>query len=182
LLNFLLPEIFNDLDVFQSWFDAKRIQDENEKRKIFKQEEEKHILSTLREILQPFMLRRLKEDVCKDIPATKEIIIYTPLTELQYDLYSSVLNRHLNRDFSNQLDSVVIDVDGVRPKRKCTHKIDFKTGSYISPNTSLYETQTISNGDVNSREIAEWKKFTNVTEKNVKYLLKIKHVNYCTII
>ncbi|XP_011493855.1 PREDICTED: lymphoid-specific helicase-like [Ceratosolen solmsi marchali] len=180
LLNFLLPDIFNDLEVFQAWFDAKQLQDENEKKKLFKQEEEKHILSTLREILQPFMLRRLKEDVCKDIPINKEIIIYTPLTELQYDLYSSVLNRHFNKHYSEELESVIIDVDGVRPKRKCTNKIDFEKGCYKS-NIGTSETQRIGNADINSVDYKEWNKYTDVTEKNVNYLIKIKYMNYVSV-
>merc|ERR1719341_3040041 len=61
LLNFLLPEIFDDLRVFESWFNAKDLhEDKEEMVRIAAQEQQNSILSTLHAILTPFLLRRVK--------------------------------------------------------------------------------------------------------------------------
>ena len=74
LLNFLLPEIFDDLRVFESWFDAKEMdENEDEEKRIVAQEQQNSILSTLHQILTPFLLRRVKADVDLDIPPKKEV-------------------------------------------------------------------------------------------------------------
>ena len=62
LLNFLLPDIFDDLDMFQSWFDFSDIHQKSGQDRIMKEEEEDRIISSLHTILQPFLLRRLKTD------------------------------------------------------------------------------------------------------------------------
>lgn len=124
LLNFLLPEVFNDLAVFESWFDVKELQHEQGTMKFLQQEEEKKVVSSLREILKPFMLRRVKNEVCLDIPPKKEIIVYAPITELQRDLYKAVLNRDLQTLCKIENEPLIIDVNGKRPKRKCVLKKD----------------------------------------------------------
>jgi SWI/SNF-related matrix-associated actin-dependent regulator of chromatin subfamily A member 5 len=59
LLNFLLPEVFNDSEIFDSWFKLKEGEAETE------------VMNQLHKILKPFMLRRLKTDVEKEIPPKK---------------------------------------------------------------------------------------------------------------
>ncbi|RXG68798.1 Lymphoid-specific helicase [Armadillidium vulgare] len=83
LLNFLLPDIFDNLDVFESWFEINDMMEEGSEQKIVQQEKEKQILSTLHKILNPFLLRRVKTDVDLQIPLKKELIVYTPMTQLQ---------------------------------------------------------------------------------------------------
>ena len=74
LLNFLLPEIFDDLRVFESWFDAKDMHEDTEERKrVMAQEQQNSILTTLHQILTPFLLRRIKTDVDLEIPPKKEV-------------------------------------------------------------------------------------------------------------
>lgn len=48
------------------------------------------MLDRLREILRPFVLRRLKSDVEKTILPKKEIQIYVGLTELQKEWYGLI--------------------------------------------------------------------------------------------
>jgi len=66
LMNFLLPDVFTNSDVFDKWFD----QDFNEK--MTKKERDKHnleMVQKLHKILRPFMLRRTKNDVlCELLP------------------------------------------------------------------------------------------------------------------
>jgi ATP-dependent DNA helicase len=62
LLNFLLPDIFHDLELFQSWFDFSALQRENGPQEIIDEENRTNIVSNLHAILKPFLLRRLKSD------------------------------------------------------------------------------------------------------------------------
>ncbi|RUS14768.1 P-loop containing nucleoside triphosphate hydrolase protein [Endogone sp. FLAS-F59071] len=62
LLNFLLPDIFDDLDMFQSWFDFSDLHQKSGQERIMREEDENHIVSSLHMILKPFLLRRLKND------------------------------------------------------------------------------------------------------------------------
>ena len=96
LLNFLLPEIFDDLRVFESWFDAKDIHEKDEERtRITDQEQNESILSTLHQILTPFLLRRVKSDVDLEIPPKKEVLVYCPLTARQRELYRAIVEKTL---------------------------------------------------------------------------------------
>ena len=96
LLNFLLPEIFDDLRVFESWFDAKDIHEsKEEKERITNQEQNESILSTLHQILTPFLLRRVKSDVDLEIPPKKEVLVYCPLTARQKEMYRAIVEKTL---------------------------------------------------------------------------------------
>ncbi len=48
------------------------------------------VVSSLHDILKPFLLRRLKEDVEPDLPPKKEYVLYAPLTQQQKDLSDAV--------------------------------------------------------------------------------------------
>jgi len=97
LLNFLLPEIFDDLRVFQSWFDAKDLhEDKEEQARVVAQEQQNSILTTLHQILTPFLLRRVKTDVDLQIPPKKEVMVYCPMTERQEEMYRNVVERTID--------------------------------------------------------------------------------------
>ena len=75
LLNFLLPDIFDDLSSFQRWFDFApdtELGDESEA-----------ILTKLHSVLRPFLLRRLKMDVDLAIPSKKETLVFCAMTSKQ---------------------------------------------------------------------------------------------------
>lgn len=98
LLNFLLPDIFDDLDMFQSWFDFSDIHQKSGQDRIIKEEEEDRIISSLHTILKPFLLRRLKSDVEHSLPKKKEYLLSCPLTVAQKSLYDAILKRDV-RDY-----------------------------------------------------------------------------------
>ncbi|OAD03910.1 hypothetical protein MUCCIDRAFT_184304 [Mucor lusitanicus CBS 277.49] len=98
LLNFLLPDIFDDLDMFQSWFDFSDINAKEGQERIMREEEEDNIVSSLHTILRPFLLRRLKTDVESSLPKKKEYLLYAPLTQPQKDLYDALIKRNI-RDY-----------------------------------------------------------------------------------
>ncbi|XP_076637623.1 lymphoid-specific helicase [Colletes latitarsis] len=183
LLNFLLPEIFDDLAVFKSWFNAKELEYDEGTKKFLKQEEEKHVLSSLREILQPFMLRREKTDVCLEVPPKKELIVYAPLTQLQHDLYKAVLNRDIQK-LSLMDEKIIIDTeDGKRPKRKCTTKINFN--SYFTKNYSrekLFEEKLFAKNEESTvTKMSAQKIFTDVADRNLNFLINITPISKITM-
>jgi ATP-dependent DNA helicase len=50
LLNFLLPEIFDDLAVFEAWFDVSELQQSDSSKKIIMQEKQKNVLSIMHQV------------------------------------------------------------------------------------------------------------------------------------
>ncbi|KAL4915083.1 SNF2 family N-terminal domain-containing protein [Aspergillus aurantiobrunneus] len=91
LLHFLLPEIFNDLNSFQNWFDFSSVLDNNDQTDMIERRK-RTLVSTMHSILKPFLLRRVKTDVETALPKKREYILYAPLTNEQKDLYREILN------------------------------------------------------------------------------------------
>lgn len=92
LLNFLLPDIFDDLNSFQDWFDLGNLSDGDG---TFDEETQTSVVNSLHTILKPFLLRRLKVDVECQLPKKKEYLIYASMSQAQHELYQSVLSRKL---------------------------------------------------------------------------------------
>ena len=94
LLNFLLPDIFDDLDSFQAWFDFDFSREDNDER-VFKGEMQAGVVSKLHQILRPFLLRRLKADVELEVPKKYEFILFAWMTEWQSLMYADLLKREI---------------------------------------------------------------------------------------
>ena len=45
----------------------------------------------LRDLISPYMLRRLKSDVAQDLPKKNEMVLFVKLTKIQQELYESFL-------------------------------------------------------------------------------------------
>lgn len=87
LLNFLMPDLFSSSEDFESLFDFSKL-DSDDKQKC--------VIKTLHQILRPFMLRRLKIDVERDLPPKRELYVYIGLSKLQKKIYSELLTRNLD--------------------------------------------------------------------------------------
>lgn len=80
LLNFLLPDVFGSSEEFDEWFDLNGAQNAN----LTDEEREKRnteIVQQLHKILRPFMLRRIKKEVEKNMPPKVEIHVTVGITE-----------------------------------------------------------------------------------------------------
>jgi ATP-dependent DNA helicase len=108
LLNFILPDIFEDLDAFQEWYVAlgtatisQYSLTSNSRFNLgtmqshLSSERSSHIVHSLHAILKPFLLRRLKVDVETSLPPKKEYVLYAPLSERQNDVYDQVVKGDL---------------------------------------------------------------------------------------
>mmetsp|Transcript_5181 Transcript_5181/g.21327 ORF Transcript_5181/g.21327 Transcript_5181/m.21327 type:complete len:753 (-) Transcript_5181:402-2660(-) len=82
LLNFLLPDIFASETDFESWFSIEADDDAKE-----------NVVKKLHTVLRPFMLRRIKKDVEKDLPPKREVKLYIGLTEMQRLWYTKILSK-----------------------------------------------------------------------------------------
>ncbi|TFK32975.1 SNF2 family N-terminal domain-containing protein [Crucibulum laeve] len=91
LLNFILPDIFDDVDSFQEWFNLPSLQTS------LPTDQSTQIISALHAILKPFLLRRLKVDVETNLPPKKEYVLYAPLSVRQREAYESVLSGEIRR-------------------------------------------------------------------------------------
>ena len=91
LLHFLLPEVFNDLNSFEGWFDFSSVLD-NKGQANLVEKRKRNLVTSMHAILKPFLLRRLKTDVETALPKKREYILYAPLTAEQKDLYREIIN------------------------------------------------------------------------------------------
>ena len=123
LLNFLLPDIFNDLEVFQRWFDVSEIVEETENQ--ISTDNRVSIVSNLHNILRPFLLRRLKVDVEKDLPPKKEYMIYCNMSPLQKQYYNAALSGTLVPFVESQIRNNM-DVNFVETSSRSTTPINLK--------------------------------------------------------
>jgi len=88
LLNFLLPDVFASAERFDELFDLQS--KEHGASKTHK------LVEQLHRLLRPFMIRRLKADVEKDLPAKTETILFTSLAPVQRDVYKQCLLREIS--------------------------------------------------------------------------------------
>jgi ATP-dependent DNA helicase len=79
LLNYILPDIFDDLEAFNSWFDFSHLDEKEEKgegdgkedasnearKSALSSKQTGYIISQLHAILKPFLLRRTKKEICQ---------------------------------------------------------------------------------------------------------------------
>ncbi|KAF8194717.1 SNF2 family N-terminal domain-containing protein [Mycena galopus ATCC 62051] len=86
LLNFILPDIFDDVDAFQEWFSLPRM------AALLPSARMGTFISTLHTILKPFLLRRMKVDVLGPLlPPKKSYVLYARLSARQREAYEAVL-------------------------------------------------------------------------------------------
>ena len=91
LLHFLMPNIFDKLESFESWFDFSALKEKNGYEQILSEDRRRGLVTSLHAILKPFLLRRVKADVETSLPKKREYVLYAPLTQTQRELYQAIL-------------------------------------------------------------------------------------------
>lgn len=94
LLHFIMPQLFDSHEQFQEWF-SKDIEAHSQN----KQKLNKTQLNRLHAILKPFMLRRVKKDVEKEIGKKFETEVYCELSSRQKILYEGLRKKISLTDF-----------------------------------------------------------------------------------
>lgn len=102
LLNFIMPDVFNSLANFESWFDFSGVVgEEGMDKAIIAAEQRGRVVSKLHSILKPFVLRRVKADVEIALPRKLEIILYATMAPAQRKLNQQLLDGTLMEEMSN---------------------------------------------------------------------------------
>ena len=85
LLNFLLPDVFGDAEVFDEWFEQNNTEQDQE-----------ILVQQLHTVLNPFLLRRVKSDVEKSLLPKIETNVYVGMTDMQIKWYKSLLEKDID--------------------------------------------------------------------------------------
>uniref|UniRef100_A0A669E468 Chromodomain helicase DNA binding protein 3 n=1 Tax=Oreochromis niloticus TaxID=8128 RepID=A0A669E468_ORENI len=121
LLNFLTPNRFNNLEGFLEEFADISKEDQIKK---------------LHDLLGPHMLRRLKADVFKNMPAKTELIVRVELSPMQKKYYKLILTKNFealnSKGGGNQVSLLNIMMD---LKKCCNHPYLFPVASMEAPKT-----------------------------------------------
>ena len=97
LLNFALPTIFKSVTSFDEWFNTPFANTGGQDKMALNEEEQLLVIRRLHKVLRPFLLRRLKKDVEKDLPDKQERVIKCKFSALQAKLYKQlVTNQKIN--------------------------------------------------------------------------------------
>ncbi|GLG94472.1 Chromatin-remodeling complex ATPase chain Iswi [Gryllus bimaculatus] len=112
LLRFLTPEIFGNIEDLELLISSEDMQSET----IVEQEIKEGIVSKLHAALQPFILRRMKKDVNLMLPPKKEILVYAPMSQTQWELYNATLDGSIFSILGLQEDEILEESS----KRKST--------------------------------------------------------------
>ena len=113
ILNFIMPHIFDSASDFDEIF-SQIVQSASES-----EGNPDSIAETLHRILRPFMLRRLKTDVARDLPEKKELYVYVSLSELQRRLYRDIILKNADSLLNTNAVGKVRLVNTLMQLRKC---------------------------------------------------------------
>lgn len=94
LLNFVLPNIFKSVKSFDEWFNTPFANTGGQDRMDLSEEEQLLVIRRLHKVLRPFLLRRLKKDVEKDLPDKQERVVKCRFSALQTKLYKQLVTHN----------------------------------------------------------------------------------------
>jgi len=141
LLNFVLPTIFKSVTSFDEWFNTPFANTGGQDKMELSEEEQLLVIRRLHTVLRPFMLRRLKKDVEKDLPDKQERVIKCNFSALQAKLYKQ-LGTH-NRIMVNDASGKKTGMRGLsnmlmQLRKLCNHPFVFEeVETQMSPGSSV---------------------------------------------
>ncbi|KAF9694999.1 hypothetical protein EKO04_006858 [Ascochyta lentis] len=94
MLNFVLPTIFKSATSFDEWFNTPFANTGGQDKMELTEEEQLLVIRRLHKVLRPFLLRRLKKDVEKDLPDKTERVIKCNFSTLQAKLYKQLVTHN----------------------------------------------------------------------------------------
>ncbi|KAK9340080.1 SNF2 family N-terminal domain-containing protein [Lipomyces starkeyi] len=126
LLNFLLPDVFADSNVFDQWFETQNSDQDT-------------VVQQLHKVLRPFLLRRVKSDVEKSLLPKKEINVYVGMSEMQVKWYQKILEKDIDavngaggkRESKTRLLNIVMQL-----RKCCNHPYLFEGAEPGPPYTT----------------------------------------------
>eukprot|EP00698_Gefionella_okellyi_P005427 TRINITY_DN14974_c0_g1_i1.p1 TRINITY_DN14974_c0_g1~~TRINITY_DN14974_c0_g1_i1.p1 ORF type:complete len:1108 (-),score=308.38 TRINITY_DN14974_c0_g1_i1:24-3347(-) len=107
LLNFLMPEVFENASAFDEGFTAQGNSEEN--------------VELLHKVLRPFLLRRLKADVESGMPPKKETKLFIGMSKMQREWYKNILTKDLDAINTASGDRVRLLNMVMQLRKVCNH-------------------------------------------------------------
>lgn len=127
LLNFILPDVFGDSELFDQWFENNDDDDQDT------------VVQQLHKVLSPFLLRRVKADVEKSLLPKKEMNLYVGMSDMQVKWYKNLLEKDIDavngvvgkRDGKTRLLNIVMQL-----RKCCNHPYLFEGAEPGPPYTT----------------------------------------------
>lgn len=141
LLNFILPDVFADSEAFDQWFLASNegTPDPSVSATQLEKTKQDLVVQQLHKVLQPFLLRRIKNDVEKSLLPKKEVNLYIGMSEMQRKWYQSILEKDIDavngangkRESKTRLLNIVMQL-----RKCCNHPYLFEGAEPGPPYTT----------------------------------------------
>ena len=170
LLNFLMPEIFDTLENFESFFDFSAVLEKGGHKTIIAQEQKSNLVASLHAILKPFLLRRVKTDVETDLPKKREYIVYAPLTDSQKELYKHIIEGDSRAYLEQQVVDRLTASGASTPNRAGSLKRKRNGGantpiSLKSAKSSRASTPASIRSNRSTRKVSKGKQYKEVSDR-----------------
>ena len=120
-----MPEVFDTLENFESFFDFSAVLEKGGHKEIIEQEQKSNLVASLHAILKPFLLRRVKTDVETELPKKREYILYAPMTPPQKELYKQIIEGNVRKYLEEEAVDRMLEKKGLR-KTKSTNSLKRK--------------------------------------------------------
>ena len=147
LLNFLMPNIFNNSEEFDRIFNLDTATEEGQMK----------IVKQIHQLLKPFVLRRLKNEIKYKIPPKQEIFLYVGLSELQKSMYKQILSKNIDVVNGVNKDRIQLLNILMQLKKVCNHPYLFpnveKGPPYIEGEHLIYNSMKLKILDVLLKKI-----------------------------
>ena len=163
-LHFLMPNLFYSNVEFREWFHTQFYNAIHNNAALNKQ-----IISSLHSILRPFLLRRLKKDVEKQLPEKIEHVVYCELSRRQKYLYDEYINTDMTQNTLKKNDYFSIMNVLMQLRKVCNHPDLFDSRDYDSSMLCLFNIYFIIPSLV--LEIFKYDPMKSVNYKNLKLFL-----------
>lgn len=144
LLHFIMPSLFDSHDEFSDWF-SKDIESHAQSNTKLNEDQ----LKRLHMILKPFMLRRVKKHVQKELGDKIELDVYCDLTYRQRALYGNLRNKInimdlMDKALGDEQDSATLMNLVMQFRKVCNHPDLFERAETTSPLALSYFAETAS--------------------------------------
>ena len=135
LMHFLMPHIFTSQQDFKEWFSNPFNQSMNRNQSL-----NMMVVQRLQSILRPFLLRRMKKDVEKQLPEKIEHIVKCDLSRRQRFLYDEYINNNKTQRTLLQADFFSIMNVLMQLRKVCNHPDLFEPRPIDSP---FFQTESL---------------------------------------
>lgn len=117
LLNFIAPSVFQSSFNFEQWFNAPF----DTSSATLTKDETDAIVERLHRVLQPFLLRRTKEEVVQSLPKKRQVMVPCPLSGLQRAIYTAIQDGYRDSDNKQRMFNNTL----MQLRKVCSHPLLF---------------------------------------------------------